>query len=557
MNSYVWKQILSTEQATTNTNKQQRTRTPVPHGTSSAGTASQSRTNSCRRSRGGGCRSCARKAAAPHRLAFCALCDAGFSRGQLAIKIKDGEYANEVVAFPQPGVEYCSVDPVRELASAIATAATTMSAEAASSRRERQAQRRHIETTSEHLSIQTSAVDALQQRLATEREVQRLRADELSAQEQSLVDQQNELSKKFAVAMAQLTSERQTLADTREELLASLEKAQQAVTSATAEQAMTLKEQREAIERRLAEVKREQERKKEEERHEKEMHSRRIADLEALIRDKRERSRGREDAVISAIEKIGARMGRLEQQVLTLQQAPAPAQPGTVPRTTHKSSKLDSDSDSDDAAATDEDDPVSCSRAIARWTKRERQLASSEKATGPYSSLSLPTDSFVTEWRRRLSDPPRHMKEIVENTIELLTHAHKSAVLVQTAQSYVLRYSVHEQLRLVIGNAGRLQLRLAGTLKSAAYAKLDSELKLARMKNRRGKAAFVGHDSIITTICGNEKLQRPPPRNESFRGRGRGGRGGGRGNRGPQSVDSETPESVTSRESVKPYRGRR
>ena len=44
--------------------------------------------------------------------------ETGYVKGQLAIRIKDGEYAGEVAAFPQPGVEYSSAEILSTVAAA-------------------------------------------------------------------------------------------------------------------------------------------------------------------------------------------------------------------------------------------------------------------------------------------------------------------------------------------------------------------------------------------------------------------------------------------------------
>ena len=175
--------------------------------------------------------------------------DSGYTKnGQLAIRLCDGAYANEVCAFPEKGVEYAFAEPLQQVAVAIASAATAMTRETTAARRERTDQRAALESTA-------LAVDSIQNRLTLEREANRVRADELSAQETSLLLQQSDLSKNFAVAITKITTERQTLIDTREELLSSLEVARAAVRSATAEQAAATQQQQEAIEKRLAEVK--------------------------------------------------------------------------------------------------------------------------------------------------------------------------------------------------------------------------------------------------------------------------------------------------------------
>ena len=218
-------------------------------------------------------------------------------------------------------------------------------------------------------------------------------------------------------------------------------------------------------------------------------------------------------------------------------------------------------SDSEGAAATDEESVTACATANRRWSKLQRQLPTTERASGHYAAISMPAALFETEWRRRLRILPSHadhIPDVVEQCILSLTTAHRAATLAKNSEDQMLRYATHKCLSIAIFAAARLQLRMANVT-SDAYAHFAAECKKATAKNRRGKTAYVSNDTIVTQITASKKhirvaTDRGYGRN---RGRGRGGRGGGRGNRGPLSVDSESPESVTSRESVKPYRGRR
>jgi len=347
--------------------------------------------------------------------------------------------------------------------------------------------------------------------------------------------------------------------------LSALEVARAAVRTATADQTAATQQQQEAIEKRLAEVKKALDEKKVQEAKEKEAHQKRLTDLENLIRAQKEKSRGREDAVLVAIDKIGARLTRLEQNhdvsdvlsaVATLADQFKTFAPKRGAEKHVDVTVVSSDSDSD-YAATDIDDVESCTRANARWSKLERQLPHTEKATGSYSALQLTSEQFNQEWRRRLRsshNTPQHHIDAIESQIKLLTNAHSVITLARSSEPR-LRHHAHTQLRLNILQSSKLQLQLRGNMTSEAYDKLETDLNAAHAKNRRGKGAYIGYDGIVAAIMANRKLRQQ-------RGRGRGGHNRRGSGRGPPGIDtdpviSDTASTASTADSKTSYRRRR
>ena len=167
----------------------------------------------------------------------------------------------------------------------------------------------------------------------------------------------------------------------------------------------------------------------------------------------------------------------------------------------HFKSSRQRDSDDDDIVpATDVEDEASCMAALSRWSRVERQLGHSEKATGAFISSTLKMEYFESEWRRRLSlrhDSSAYLRSEVERSMLRLLLAYKLVCAKHT--SYKHAYEAAVLLRLEIEEACRLELQIAGTTHEG-YDMFDTDVAAARAKNRRGKSSFIGLDGIVARV---------------------------------------------------------
>lgn len=212
-------------------------------------------------------------------------------------------------------------------------------------------------------------------------------------------------------------------------------------------------------------------------------------------------------------------------------------------RRSASSTSSSSSSDDDMCPATDEDDEESAKKANARWTRVERQQTSEERTAGSYSAGAFTNVQFIQEWRRRLqptATTPEYYRPAIDRMIESLAIHHR-LLLLPFASNRSL-YAAAKAMRVTLESAAILQLQINGITGEGITAFTES-LSTARAKNRKGKAIFVGIDSLVRRLINGKKYRRQT-KGGAF-SRQKGPKTGQSGGRPPTSVDSESETGST------------
>jgi hypothetical protein len=118
--------------------------------------------------------------------------------------------------------------------------------------------------------------------------------------------------------------------------------------------------------------------------------------------------------------------------------------------------------------------------------------------------------------------------------------------------TYKAAYEATTLLRLLIEDAGRLQLKIAGVV-AEGYEVYETELLKQRNKNRRGRTAYLGLDPLIRSCLKSHARRRGDrPRDRARRP--------SRGTTTPDpapAIDGDTVSSGGSAHSTRPYRRRK
>jgi regulator of replication initiation timing len=227
--------------------------------------------------------------------------------------------------------------------------------------------------------------------------------------------------------------------------------------------------------------------------------------------EKKSKHATRDDDLADSLAQLQDRLEALSSENKELQQRLA--------RQSHRSSAKDDDDHESMIPATDVDDETSCGAAVERWLRVERQIPSTERATGPYIGATLSPELFYQEWRRRLlplPDTRSYVRAEIERMMSILTTAHRLACAPRFPTT-IIQYATYENLRMQIENAQRLQMKIAGVT-NEAYDTYDTSLPVYRSSNRRARAAFKSSDQLILNLIKKHARQTR-----------RGGRPGGRG----------------------------
>ena len=468
---------------------------------------------------------------------------------------------SQSLSFPGRGIEFANI----RTAEAVATLVHTLQREQQSL----DAERRRLDRTREDVTDQQRELfaqqDQIQGQIDQEWRVINEAKDGLRAQELEL------RAAKEAATRATAT-EKEKLEARAREVQAAYESAKQRLTQQQnegRERIKQIEDREEALQRRAneldAQLRRREEavrtreasllqhqqdlqadqRQRDEREREREQERERMREWEREHNERRDRENDRQLTRGAEMKQLTAVLSSLVARIDNIERGRTRENPEVVDN--HSSS---SSSSSDDDAATDDNTEESCNKANKRWTKLERQLQTNERATGTYASAACEPTYFEAEYRRRMRIPPSapaHYVDVVEAHLQVLVGAHRLVKLLheQKASAKVC-YAAHKQLRLAQIQAGRIQLQLANA-NSEAYQQYDSELNSIHRKNRRGKTAFVGIDTILSKIVSVKKYTK------NQRGGGAGGRGSSRGGRnrgraGPKPIsDTDSVSSSTSR----------
>ncbi len=445
----------------------------------------------------------------------------------LYLSLISGAHSGEDVGFPQPKIEYRTVD-----LSSAAVIATSVAATAASQADQQRAISSHVDANamaSRQLVHQQYDIDDQKQALAA-------RDLELNAEKGALQGQ-------WQVALTKLQADREALATHRERTLADIESAQNDLADASAAQRNVLNATISELRKTLIANKADAEAKKQENEAATKQFESKVERLEAIMlgnqMDYESAKKARKAAESStAAQPTATQLTELMAKAISSSLNPLLARLADLegPRT-HASKKkhtvhnVDESDNSDDETlttnadearhATDVDDPTSCKNACTRWCQRDKDLEHQERATSAFLCVEGGRPLFETEWRRRLAvkpAAPEYHSVMVNDTIDRLLCAFDLlAASRDCVRDAKLKYLAHKNMRLNIEAAVKLRLTLNGA-DGTSFPILAAKIRSARNANRRGKVAYVSMDTIFTDIMAKQKKK-------EFGGAPRGGGG--------------------------------